>query len=449
MQEVGYLNPMKNTRYKRIFSLALPIIGGMISQNVLNLVDTAMVGSLGNAALAAVGLGGFATFMGQSLILGISTGVQALAARRKGEGHLEQTAFPLNAALILVFVASIILSTFFYYTIPSIYHFLNSDPAVIEVGSPYLQIRLLGIIFVGSNFAFRGFWNAIDLSKIYLFTLVIMHICNILLNYALIFGNLGMPQLGVSGAALGTTISTAIGTSIYFILGFSYARKNGFFKVFPTWKNLSALVKLSLPSSIQQLFFAAGFTALYWIIGKIGTVELAATNVLINVMLLAILPAIGLGLAAATLVGQALGLKRPADAMAWGYDVVKIGVVGIGIVGLPMIFAAEPIIRLFVQDPLTIAVGKLPMQLTGLTIFMEGISLVLMNALLGAGDAKAVMQISISTQWFLFLPLAYICGPLLGMGLLAVWILQIAYRLLLSWIYFNRWKKGHWKTINI
>jgi MATE family multidrug resistance protein len=91
-------------RLNRILTLALPIIGGMVSQNLLNIVDTAMVGNLGNSALAAVGLGGFVVFMCQALILGISTGVQSSAARRKGEGRSDRAAAVLNSALLLVLV---------------------------------------------------------------------------------------------------------------------------------------------------------------------------------------------------------------------------------------------------------------------------------------------------------------------------------------------------------
>ena len=108
-------------RLRRILTLALPIIGGMVSQNVLNLVDTAMVGTLGDAALAAVGLGGFATFAFMAPILGLSTGVQVMAARRKGEGRFNETALPLNAGLLLVLVGAPVLTLILYQLIPAIY----------------------------------------------------------------------------------------------------------------------------------------------------------------------------------------------------------------------------------------------------------------------------------------------------------------------------------------
>ena len=440
---------MEKVRLRRILVLALPIIGGMVSQNVLNLVDTAMVGSLGNSALAAVGLGSFSTFMCQAMILGISVGVQATAARRKGEGRDHETAGPLNTAILLVICTGLVLSAILYFLVPRFYPFLNNDPEVIKAGVPYLRIRILAIVFVGMNFSFRGYWNAVDLSRLYMSTLLVMHASNIFLNYVLIFGHFGAPALGVTGAGIGTSVSTVIGTAIYFFLGFRYARQNGFLHARPSMKQIKDLVKLSLPNGIQQLFFSAGFTAMYWIIGKVGTLELAAANVLINVMLVCILPGIGLGLSAATLVGQALGRRDPADAMRWAWDVVKVGIVIMGTLGIPMWLIPDQVLSIFIHDPQTLDVARLPMRLVGLTIAAEAVGLVLMNALLGAGDSKRVMLVSIGSQWGLFLPLAYLFGPVLGFGLLTIWILQSGYRAFQAVIFTVVWIRGKWVDIKL
>ncbi|MDH3647664.1 MAG: MATE family efflux transporter [Gammaproteobacteria bacterium] len=436
-------------RLRRILTLALPIIGGMMSQNVLNLVDTAMVGMLGNAALAAVGLGGFATFMCMALILGISTGVQAMSARRKGAGRFSDTAKPLNAGLLMVLAVAPILSLILFMLAPYFYPYLNSDPEVIAQGVPYLQMRLAGITFVGMNFAFRGFWNAIDRSGVYMSTLLIMHACNILLNYMLIFGKFGAPEMGATGAGLGTALSTAIGSAIYFYLAMRHVRPQGFLHGLPRRSEIWDLFKLSLPSGVQQLFFSTGFVVTYWIIGLVGTRELAAANVLINVTLVAILPGLGLGLAAATLVGQALGRGDQLDASQWGWDVTKVGLVLLTTLGVPMWLAPDLILSAFIHDPATVEVGRLPMRIVGATMAIEAVGMVLMHALLGAGDARRVMIIAITTQWIVFLPLAYLVGPILGLGLIGIWILQGLYRMLQAALFLKYWTKGEWRTIQV
>ncbi len=430
-------------------TLALPIIGGMVSQNILNLVDTAMVGTLGDAALAAVGLGGFANFMFMALILGVSTGVQVLSARRKGQGQLERMALPLNGGLFLVLLAAPLLTVVLYVLLPDIYPWLNSDPEVIEQGVPYLRWRLLAITVVGCNFAFRGYWNAVDLSRLYMGTLLVMHATNIFLNWVLIFGNLGAPAMGAAGAGLASAISTAIGLSIYIWLGLRHARHAGFLEGLPSSTDLVSLLKLSLPTGIQQLFFSTGFVILFWIIGQIGTRELAGASVLVNLLLVALLPGLGLGLAASTLVGQAMGRGEPEDAAQWGWDVTKVGALLMAALGLPVVIVPDPIIGIFIHDPATLAVTRLPAQFMGATMALEGLGMIMMHALLGAGDARRVMLITVGMQWIVFLPLAYVVGPVLGFGLLAIWVLQGTYRGIQAGILTRLWVKRGWATIEV
>ena len=438
---------MDVTRRRRILGLALPIIGGMVSQNLLNIVDTAMVGFLGDSALAAVGLGGFVVFMCQALILGISTGVQSTAARKKGEGRIDRAAALLNTALVLVLIVAPVLSAILIQIVPTLFPYLNSDTTVIERGVPYMEWRLGAIVFVGMNFAFRGYWNALDMSRVYMSTLIMMHSCNIVLNYILIFGKFGAPALGVTGAGMASAISMGIGTAIYFVLGCRYAAKDGFLKALATKQETYSLVRISLPAGLQQLFFAAGMVAMLWIIGKIGTPELAAANVLITVLLFAILPGLALGIACATLVGQALGRGEPEDAYQWAWDVSKVAVALLTILGMPMWLVPDLVSSIFIHDPDTRELARWPMRLVGLTMPVEAMGFTFMHALLGAGDAKRVMMVGIGSQWLLFLPLAYLFGPFLGFGLFTIWLLNGGSRAISAVFFLTMWRGRHWQRI--
>jgi putative MATE family efflux protein len=435
---------MDPVRRQRILGLALPIIGGMVSQNLLNIVDTAMVGFLGDSALAAVGLGGFVSFMCQAMILGISTGVQSTAARKKGEGRVDRAVAILNTAILLVVLVAPIFSLILIQVAPALFPYLNSDAAVIERGVPYLEWRIGAIVFVGINFAFRGYWNALDMSRVYMNTLLMMHACNIILNYVLIFGKFGAPAYGVTGAGMASAISMAVGSAIYFVLGCKHAAKDGFLKRLATREETTSLVMISLPSGLQQLFFSAGMVGMFWIIGKIGTPELAATNVLITVLLFAILPGLGLGLACATLVGQALGRKEPEDAYQWTWDVAKVSVVVMTVLGIPMWLLPDLVLSIFIHEPDTRELARWPMRLVGLTMPIEAMGFTFMHGLLGAADARRVMIVGVGTQWLLFLPLAYLFGPVLGFGLLTIWILQGGSR---AFLYVTLWRGRHWQRI--
>ena len=438
---------MEAARRHRILGLALPIVVGMVSQNLVNIVDTAMVGFLGDSALASVGVGGFVVLTCQALILGISIGVQSTAARRKGEGRVDRAASILNTALLLIVIVAPVFSLVLIKVTPTLFSYLNSDAAVVERGVPYLKWRLAAMVFVGINFAFRGYWNALDMSRVYMVTLIMMHACNVFLNYVLIFGNFGAPAYGVTGAGMASAISMAIGSTIYVLLGIRYSARDGFLKSLSTRDETFSLVRISLPTGLQQTFFFAGMVVMFWILGQIGTAEVAAANVLITVMLFALLPGLALGLAGATLVGQALGRKEPDDAYQWAWDVARVSAVFMTVLGLPMWLVPDLVSAIFIHDPVTRELARWPMRVVGLTMPVEAMVFTFMHGLLGAGDARRVMMVGIGSQWLLFLPLAYLFGTIFHFGLFTIWLLLGCSRSFLAFSYVTMWHRRSWQRI--
>jgi multidrug resistance protein, MATE family len=437
------------SRRRRILTLALPIIGGMLSQNLLNLVDTAMVGVLGDASLAATGIGGFAFFMAIATMMGLSAAVQSMASRRVGEGRSSEAAHPLNGALGVALVFGIPLSIILVIATPWFFPLLNGDPAVHTLGIPYLQARLSTLVFGGVSFAFRGFFNGIGRPVVYMRTLIITHLINISLNFILIFGMFGAPELGVLGAGIGSAIATCIAALLYAGQAWLEARDKGFLGGVPTVSGLRVLIKLWVPASAQQFLFAAGLTVMFWIIGLVGTQSTAAASVLVNIMLVAILPGVGMGLAAATLVGQALGRGDPDDAEAWGWDVARLAMFMLGALGLLGVVFARPLIGLFLHDPTTLELAVLPLQIFGAIIAFDSVGLVLMNALLGAGASRQTLVVSVITQWGFFLPIAYGLVAFAGLGLLEIWIANGSYRLVQAALFALMWKRGAWRAIQV
>ncbi len=440
--------PAKERR-KAIWVIALPIMGGMMSQNVLNLVDIGMVGRLGDAALAATGIGSFSSYMAISFIIGLSAGVQALASRRLGEGRENETAVPLNGGLLLALTIGIPMCILFVWLTPWAFSFLTDDPEVAAQGIPYLQVRILAMMAVGMNFSFRGYWSAIHMTGIYLRTLLVMHSINIFLNWVLIFGNLGAPELGVFGAGLATTISLYIGTGLYFLFALRHATDKGFLDHIPSRSTLWKQLKLSLPASIQQLFFSTGLVTLVWIVGQIGTAEVAAMNVLMTFHITAILPAFGIALAATTLVGNALGRKDIEDAARWGWNAAAMTFLYGVILSLVLIPLADPLLGVFLTNPETRQLAYLPMVLWALMIGFDTLGMVMLNALIGAGDTHRSMWISVIAQWVFFLPLAFLVGPVFGYGLLGIWILNVVYRTGQALAGAQQWASRKWAHIEI
>ncbi len=420
-----------------------------MSQNILNLVDIGMVGHLGDTALAATGIGSYTNYMAISFIIGLSAGVQALAARRLGEGKNHETAVPLNGGLLLALLIGLPLCVVLYQFVPLIYPILSDDPRVIADGVPYLQVRLLSMVAVGMNFSFRGYWSAIHMTGVYLRTLVIMHTINIFLNWVLIFGNLGAPEMGVVGAGLATTISLYVGTGLYFFFALRHARDKGFLNRIPHKAVLWQQFKLSLPASFQQLFFSAGMVMLVWIVSHIGTAEVAAVNVLMTFHITAVLPAFGVALAATTMVGNALGRNDVEDAAMWGWNAAAISLVYGLVLSLVLIPFAEPLLGIFLKNPETLQLAYMPMILWAMAIGFDAAGMVLMNALIGAGDTRRSMWISVIAQWAFFLPAAYIAGPVLGYGLLGIWVVNAIYRAGQAAACVQQWSARNWVGIKL
>ena len=422
----------------------------MLSQNLLNVVDTWFVSRLGDAAIGAVGQGSFANFMSLAFITGLSPGVQAMAARREGEGHHDQTGVALNGGILLALAFGLPIGALVYSFAPLFFPILAGDnAAVAELGTEYLQIRLLAVPAVGINFAFRGYWNAIDQSQVYLRTLIVMHVVNIALDAVLIFGLLGAPTLGVAGAAWASMVATYVGTFYYFIQGWARARDAGFLAAVPPLRTLTAMLRTSLPSALQQFLFAAGLTVFFAIVARLGEPELAASTVLITLLLVAILPAQGFGLASASLVGQALGRGDGADARRWAWDVIKVAVIVVGAIAAVGFVGSDLILAGFLESSTTRALARWPMRLVALSLPFDVVGMVLLNSLLGAGDSMRVLVVSTSMQWLVFLPMALIAGPLLGLGLTAVWGANVAYRLIQSGIFAAIWQGESWTKVEL
>jgi multidrug resistance protein, MATE family len=440
---------VERTRLSSILAIALPIILGLLSQTVMNLIDTSMVREAGNAALAAVGLASFANFMAGAPIMGLSAGVQALAARRVGEGKRDESALPLNGGLAVCigfgvpWVLSIALLS------PLWFPRLAGSPEIAAVGQPYLYCRLAATVLVGMHFSFRAFWNATGRSTFYMVNLLVMHTLNVLLDWVLIYGKLGAPKLGVLGAGIASATAAAAGVSLHVYVALRDARGQGFLRSLPSRKELSDMLRISLPTSLQQLFFAAGMTAMMAILARVSTASAAATKVLMDLSLAALLPAMGFGMAGTTLVSQALGRGDADDARRWGLEVAQVAAVTVLALSLPAFLFPHAVLAGFLSDPSTIAFAALPLRIMAATIFVDAAGLVLQSCLIGAGDSRRVMLVSLLMQWLVFLPCLAALVLWLSLGLVEVWLLQAIYRLTQAAVFYRLWQRGRWMSIKL
>lgn len=440
---------IEKARLKTIVGLSLPIVGGMLAQNLMSLIDTAMVGRLGTAALASVGVGTFLFLLMVSATLGLSAGVQALVARRIGEGKANLAGLDLNAGILISTILGVVLAAIAYVILPYLFPLVNQDPAVAEKGLAYLRPRIPSMILIGTNVSFRAYWNGTGLPKWSLLSILVAMVVNIFLNYLLIFGNLGFPRLETAGAGLATTVAVFFAALTNVGLGLKYARKNGFLQKFPSKERFQTLIRVSVPESVRHFLMFLGLVVFFTIVGLLGTEELAAFNIIINIMLVALLPSMGMGTAALTLVGQSLGRKEPADAKRWGWEVGRFGAAVLLLFALCVVPFPEKIAGIFVREAGTISIAAAPLQILGLYMWIEAFGMIISFSLLGAGAAKVVMRWSLLLQWGLSLPLNWFIGVHLGYGLLGMFINGFFMVVLRTSIFAYIWHREHWSRIRL
>ena len=435
-----------DARMTRILAIGMPIIGGMLSQSLINLIDAAMVGRLGEQALAAVGIGSYAAFIMVSVVMGISAAVQSLVARHHGAGELDRLNQPFMAGLQLAVMISLPITLVLIVAAPWLIPLLTDDPDVAAIAVPYFQWRAAALVAVAMNFVFRGFWAGIGETRFYLRILLLMHATNVLTSYVFIFGLGSWEGVGPVGSGMGTALSLVLGTGMYTWFTFTRQRERLGHVSLPSRSTLAQLLRQAWPNSLQQTLFAFGISVFFWILGQISTQAHAIGHVLISLQLLLILPCVGMGIASTSLVSHALGAGKPDDAHRWGWEVVRVTALMMALLGTPLWMFPELILAIFTNDQNLIELGATPLRLTGLVIVLEVTAIVLTQALLGAGASKQVMRINLFMQWGVLLPLAYIAGPIAGYGLLGVWILQGLQRTTLSLIYSMIWQRRHWVT---
>jgi putative MATE family efflux protein len=443
--ERGFFPPWD--RVQRIFRLGLPIMAGMSTYVFLELVDLLFVGRLGTTALAAVGISVFVAFLYLAIFGGVSIAVQATTSRLVGEGETEDLGRFLRTTLAIVFVVIPPTALIGVFLAGDILSLMTDDADVVATGTAYLAWMLGSSVFFAVNSAFMGYWNATERPNLYLRVVLVTAAVNVPLNYIFMFGLDPIPAYGVTGAGIGTFIASLVGAIYHLQMGFSHAR--GFHKG-AVRSHLSVVVRLMVPAGMQQFMDSLALTLMFRIVAFVGTVEVAAYSVLVNMVSSVGMPAWGLGLAGATLVGQSMGAKRMEEANRWAWDVVKIGAAAMMVLGVPFWLIPEIILGVFIREADALAAAIVPCQVLGVMIGINGIGYLFTSMLNGAGDVKRVMYVNLATQYLVLLPGAYFFGVYAGFGLIGIWLThQLGFRALNSVVLTTLWHQKRWQKVEL
>ena len=436
---------------RALMLLAVPMVLETLMESLFAVVDVFWVGKLGADAVAAVGLTESMLFIIYSISMGLGIGAMATVARRIGENDPDGAARAAVQAIFLgVFVAAVIGVT--GVLMASIFlSFLGASGAVLETGTRFTQVMLGGNITVVMLFLINAIFRGAGDAAIAMRVLWFANFINIVLGPCFIFGLGPFPELGVTGAAVATTIGRGCGV-IYQLT--HLARKNG--RIVIRRKHIgldvpvmTRIFRMSASGIFQILIGTTSWIGLIRILSKYGSVAIAGNTIGMRIIMFALLPSWGLANAAATMVGQGLGAKKPerAEKAAWMagfYNMIFLGLIGLG-----FIVFADVITGFFTSDGGVRAYASACLRTVSYGFLFYAYGMVLTNALNGAGDTWTPTWINLFCFWLFEIPLAYVLANFAGMGPQGVfWAIMASFSLMavVSAVVF---KRGKWKGTRV
>lgn len=434
---------------RTVLRISTPAVAGLSSQMVVTVVETAMVGRLANTTvvLAAMGLGSLATWAITSVFSSLSTGTHVYTARRFGERDYRGAGAVLNNSLILSLFLGLTFGLPGYFLAYPIISFFSSDPAVAAAGTGYMQWRFVSLGLFLFVVSYRGFFNGIGHTKVFMNSAVIINLSNILLSYLLIFGVLGLPAMGLTGAGAAAAISNFAGCLYFLSVTFlpRYRRRYKYYFNLGFRQSLvTQIVRISAPVSLQNILILVGFLVFVAITGIIGTLQQASSQVVISALFVSFLPCFGFGLGAQTLVGQCLGNGDFGLAKRYGLEAARMATYYTIVLGALFILLPETVIGAITTNREVIQAARPVLQIAGAAQVFYASGIVLAYALQAAGATVYVMLVEVLTHWVIFLPLCYLLGVTLGLGLTGAWMALPVYIVSYTVLIYLKYRKGTW-----
>jgi putative MATE family efflux protein len=432
---------------RAVVLLAIPMVLEMALESVFAVVDVFWVSRLGAQAVATVGLTESILSLLYALAIGLSMAATAMVARRIGERDRESAARTAVQAIALGVLIAVPLGIAGALLAPRLLALMGASPDVVASGSRFMAVMLGGNVVIVLLFLINAIFRGAGDAAVAMRVLWFANICNLVLDPCLIFGLGPFPALGVTGAAVATT--TGRGLAVVLQLA-TLARGTGRIAIRREHlaldpKTMLALLRLSGAAVFQSLVGTASWIGLVRILALFGSAALAGYTIAIRIVIFALLPSWGMSNAAATLVGQNLGAKRPERAvrsvfLAGVYNMVFLGAVGLVFVAFP-----GALVGLFTRDPAIAPVAAEGLRTIAAGFVFYAWGMVFTNAFNGAGDAWTPTLINLGIFWAWEIPLAHVLAVRAGMGPRGVFLaITIAFSSLavVGGLLFRR---GKWK----
>jgi putative MATE family efflux protein len=436
---------------RAVVLLAIPMVLEMVMESIFAVADVFFVGRLGADAVATVGITESLMTVIYAVAIGLSIGATATVARRIGERDLERAARAAAQAIALGIGGAVVIGVSGVIFAPDLLRVMGASEAVLATGSRFARVMLGGsgavLLLFLINAIFRGAGDAAIAMRVLWFANAI----NIALGPCLIFGLGPFPELGVTGAAVATTIGRSSGV-VYQLYHLTSGRSR--IRVTPAHFGLdrqvmAGILRLSGVGMFQNFIGTASWIGLIRILTGFGSGAVAGNTIGIRIIIFALLPSFGVSNAAATLVGQNLGAGRPDRAEAAVWRAGLYNTLALGTIGLVFLLFAPQLIAIFSSDPEVIPYGVRCLRIVAAGFLFYGYGMVFTSSFNGAGDTRTPTLINLFCLWMLEIPLAWLLAHPFGFGPTGVFVAVSVAFSVLALVSGAIFRQGWWKTKSV
>lgn len=435
---------------KEIWSIALPIMLGNMAQTIINFTDTAFLGHVGVIALGASMLAGLFYLLFTTVAAGFAIGIQIIVARRFGEKNYGRIGVIFEHGSLFILLLGLILFSVLYFCSDQLLLLLIDSPNLYDASVEYIRYRQFGILFVCFNYLYRALYVGISNTKVITYSTLIMAAVNILLDYCLIFGNLGFPQMGIGGAAL-ASLCAEISAFIFFTT-YSYItlrkREFGIFKAYRLESELMGrILKISTPTMVQKLFSFGVWFIFFIFIEKMGETATGISSITRSIYLILIIPCFAFSTTTNTMVSKTIGEGRSDMVFPTIRKILKNCLLcTIPIVAVTSIFPVQ-IASIFTDDVefAHLVVPSILVICSG-TIF-QGIGNAFFEAVSGTGNTSAALYLE--TGILVIYVLFVMAMTHLTTRVELVWTAELLYGALLGIVCYLYMKFANWNKKRI
>ena len=437
--------------------MAFPLIVTTCSGSVQSFIDRLFLSNLDSNALAATVPAAMIFFSVVALFLGTAGYVSVFVAQNFGAGDERKIGASVWQGFYIVGPSLLMVILGFVYVEP-IFRFIGHDRAIQLIEVEYTRVLILSAPIMIISACLTGFFSGIGRTPVIMWSTLLVTLLNVILDYVLIFGNWGLPAMGVSGAAWATFISLSVGITVQLLIFFSekYRRR---FATHCHWRLdvslFNRLLRFGLPLGVQAQVSGLAATIFVLLIGRIGVAELTAHSIATNIFMLAVMPVGGLTIAVSVLVGQRLGASDPEGAERVTYSAMHLAAVVFTVAGLMLVVKPDWFIALFSQGmsastyAATVPLVHYLLRMLAVICLFRAVSGMISGALTGAGDTRFIAGVGIAVSWLVLVLPTVLINYFWGGHLLWSWGFFLLNGFLMCIVCWWRFKTARWKSIRV